>query len=119
MFGNLAELQNDNTYLTLLGRQPVKIHPTSVFCDKEKPKYIVFSELIATGRTYVRTVSAIEQEWAEEVMLKMKNVTTSSYTTHRRGILDINSVLDRAGTSSSSNSNSIFPNNSHKNDSYS
>lgn len=74
---NVAELQPDNYYNTLLGRQRVKIHPSSVFCDKEKPRYIVFSELIATGRVYVRTVSSIEPEWIEEFSTKFKNQTSN------------------------------------------
>lgn len=71
LFNNIAELQSDNHYVTLSNnRQRVKIHPSSVFCDKEKPKVILFSELIATGRTYVRTITALEPEWVTELMPK-------------------------------------------------
>lgn len=103
LFNNVAELQSDHHYITLHGRQRVKIHPSSVFCDKEKPKHIVFSELIATGRTYVRTVSAIEQEWVDDLVVKFKNATTSSsFTSNRHGMHELNAAVERAGSSSSS-----------------
>lgn len=72
LFNNIAELQSDNHYVTISSnRQRVKIHPSSVFCDKEKPKLILFSELIATGRTYVRTVTSLESEWVTEFLPKL------------------------------------------------
>lgn len=123
LFDNIAELQSDQHYLTLTGRQRVKIHPTSVFCDKEKPKYIVFSELIATGRTYVRTVSAVEQEWVEEAKLKLKqfNVNTSSFSNRRHGMHELNAAaIEQAGTSNggTSSSNNVFHRNSKTPDHY-
>lgn len=76
-----------------MNRQRVKIHPSSVFCDKEKPKFIIFSELIATGRTYVRTVTSIESEWIHELV---PNLTKS------QGLNGNNIRINGFGTPSSS-----------------
>lgn len=76
LFNNVAELTSDNHYMTLTGRQRVKIHPSSVFSDKEKPRLIVFSELIATSKTYVRTVSAIEEDWIADLKPKFHQNAT-------------------------------------------
>uniref|UniRef100_A0A336MTZ8 RNA helicase n=2 Tax=Culicoides sonorensis TaxID=179676 RepID=A0A336MTZ8_CULSO len=87
LFTNIAELQSDNHYLTLSNnRQRVKIHPSSVLCDKEKPKLILFSELITTGRTYVRTVTSIEPEWVTDYMPKLaRNAATNGFKTMNGG----------------------------------
>lgn len=125
LFGNIAELQSDREYLTLTGRQRVRIHPTSVFCDKEKPKYIVYSELIATGRIYVRTVSAIEQEWIEEANSTLKYSKSNSFASPRQhGMHALNSAAEqRAGTSGSTSNNdrnsiTLYQNNSKTPDPY-
>lgn len=68
LFMNIAELQRDNHYLTLTNRQRAKIHPSSVLNGKPNAKYILFTELVTTGRTYMRTVMHIESEWIDEVV---------------------------------------------------
>ncbi|XP_055301326.1 ATP-dependent RNA helicase DHX33 [Sitodiplosis mosellana] len=68
LFINIAELQRDNHYLTLTNRQRAKIHPSSVLNGKSTAKYILFTELVATGKTYMRTVTQIDPEWIDEVV---------------------------------------------------
>lgn len=68
LFVNIAELQRENHYLTLTNRQRAKIHPSSVLNGKPSTKYILFTELVATGKTYMRTVTHIEPEWIDEVV---------------------------------------------------
>lgn len=68
LFLNIAELQRDNHYLTLMSRQRAKIHPSSALSGKATPKYILFTELVATGKTYMRTVTEIAPEWINEVV---------------------------------------------------
>lgn len=65
---NIAELQRDNSYLTLSNRMPSKIHPSSVLSGRARPGYVLFTELVATGTHYLRTVSEIEPEWIGEVV---------------------------------------------------
>lgn len=57
--------------LLLLGkqlgsRQIVTIHPSSVLFHS-KPSCIVFTELIQTGKRYVRQVTLIDQDWIEDL----------------------------------------------------
>lgn len=68
LFINLAELQRENHYLTLASRQKAKIHPSSVLSGKPREKYMLFTELVSTGRAYIRCVTAIEQEWIDEIV---------------------------------------------------
>lgn len=74
LFINIAELQRDNHYLTLTSRQRAKIHPSSVLSGKPTAKFILFTELVATGKTYMRTVTQIDPEWIEEVVPNLQNV---------------------------------------------
>lgn len=51
-------------YRTLLRRQEAGPHPSSVlFMQRRAPEFVVFSELVETSRTYLRTVTAVEEEW--------------------------------------------------------
>lgn len=68
MFINIAELQRDNQYLTLTSRQSAKIHPSSILSGKPTTKYILFTELVSTGKTYMRKVTQIDPEWIDEVV---------------------------------------------------
>lgn len=68
LFTNIAELQRDNLYLTSTNRQSAKLHPSSILSGKSPAKHVLFTELIATGKTYMRTVSQIEPEWIDEVV---------------------------------------------------
>ncbi|XP_046467981.1 ATP-dependent RNA helicase DHX33 [Neodiprion pinetum] len=64
LFDNLAELQRDQTYVTVSTRQPVAIHPSSVL-HGSKPGLVLFTEVVATGRCFLRNVSTIESSWLE------------------------------------------------------
>lgn len=68
MFINLAELQRENHYLTFASRQKAKIHPSSVLSGKPRAKYIVFTELVSTGRNYMRNVTTIDDDWLDEIV---------------------------------------------------
>lgn len=73
LFINIAELQRDNHYLTLVSRQRAKIHPSSVLSGKPTAKFILFTELVATGKSYMRTVTQIDPEWIDEVVPNIQN----------------------------------------------
>ncbi|XP_055853657.1 ATP-dependent RNA helicase DHX33 [Episyrphus balteatus] len=68
LFDNIAELQRDNFYLTVSGRQRAKIHPSSILHGKYRPAYIIFTEIVLTERNFLRQVMEIEAEWIEEVV---------------------------------------------------
>lgn len=68
LFDNIAELQRDNFYMTITGRQRAKVHPSSVFHGKYRPEYIIFSEIVLTERNFLRQVTEISPEWVAEVV---------------------------------------------------
>ncbi|KAK1120154.1 hypothetical protein K0M31_012540 [Melipona bicolor] len=65
LYDNLAELQRDQTYLTVSSKQPVAIHPSSTL-HGSKPSLILFTEIVATGRCYLRGLSVIDSSWLAE-----------------------------------------------------
>uniref|UniRef100_A0A1B6DZY5 RNA helicase n=1 Tax=Clastoptera arizonana TaxID=38151 RepID=A0A1B6DZY5_9HEMI len=67
LFHNVAELQRDKQYITVNTRQIVHIHPSSALFGSYPP-YVLFTELIQTGRCYMRNVSIIDPDWFEEII---------------------------------------------------
>lgn len=45
----------------------MKIHPSSIL-HLSYPPYLLFSEVVQTGKCYIRTVTKIKPEWLEEVV---------------------------------------------------
>ncbi|KAG7363864.1 ATP-dependent helicase HrpA [Nitzschia inconspicua] len=55
-------------YKTKFGGQEASIHPTStLFGRNPAPKCVVYTELLVTKKTYLRTVTQIREEWLVEV----------------------------------------------------
>ncbi|KAI3452612.1 hypothetical protein Pfo_009276 [Paulownia fortunei] len=57
--------------------QLVQVHPSSVLKPDEDgmlPNYVVYHELIATSRPYMRNVCAIEMHWVRPVLAKLDNL---------------------------------------------
>ncbi|KAJ1341243.1 hypothetical protein BSLG_004178 [Batrachochytrium salamandrivorans] len=66
--GEYATLQRSgDTYRTIKHNQTVSIHPSSSLNSMEKPKWIVYFELVYTTREFVRQVIEIQPEWLMEV----------------------------------------------------
>ncbi|XP_059480642.1 ATP-dependent RNA helicase DHX33 [Neocloeon triangulifer] len=81
LVNNLATHARDKLYITVANRQFVSLHPSSVLFESSKPpSCVLFSELVHTGRSYMRNVSVIDAEWAIEVHppLRQRLNTTSS-----------------------------------------
>ncbi|CAD7927890.1 unnamed protein product [Amoebophrya sp. A120] len=69
-FTHTAMLTSKTTgeYCTATERQHARVHPTSVlFQAKPPPEVVLFTELVTTTKTYMRTVMAIEPRWLMEV----------------------------------------------------
>uniref|UniRef100_A0A0K8S6A6 RNA helicase n=1 Tax=Lygus hesperus TaxID=30085 RepID=A0A0K8S6A6_LYGHE len=79
-FMNVAELHRDKKYWTLLKKQVVNIHPSSVVSGS-MPPLVLYTELVRTAKTYMRFVMPIEQEWLDT--LAPENIRNLS------GILDV------------------------------
>ncbi|CAO2654332.1 Nn.00g110650.m01.CDS01 [Neocucurbitaria sp. VM-36] len=67
-FPNAARLQRDGlSYRTLSNNgMTVFIHPSSSLIDA-RPKFLVYAELVATTKEYIRSVLPIEPSWLVEV----------------------------------------------------
>lgn len=46
-------------------RYPVSIHPSSVL-HGTKPQLVLFTEVVLTGKCYVRGLSIIDPDWLKE-----------------------------------------------------
>ncbi|KAF2819690.1 P-loop containing nucleoside triphosphate hydrolase protein [Ophiobolus disseminans] len=69
LFPNAARLQRDGqSYRTLTGSLTVFIHPSSVLSQlAQKPKWVIYYELVASSKEYMRNVMPIEPEWLVEL----------------------------------------------------
>ena len=55
-------------YKTKVGNEEASIHPTStLFGRNPAPKCVVYTELLVTKKTYLRSVTQIKEEWLVEV----------------------------------------------------
>lgn len=66
-YDNVAQLQKDNTYLTLASRQRAKIHPSSVLHGKERPELLFYTEFLSTGQNYLKLNTVVEAKWLLEM----------------------------------------------------
>jgi ATP-dependent RNA helicase DHR2 len=64
---NTALLMPDGTYKTLMGKQTVGIHPSSVLFGR-KVEAILYNEFVFTQKAYARGVSAVQMNWIGEAM---------------------------------------------------
>lgn len=75
----LAErMVQHNGYRTIgVKSQLVQVHPSSVLRTDEDgmyPNYVVYHELIATSRPYMRNVCAVEMAWVIPIFKKLENL---------------------------------------------
>lgn len=67
LFPNAAYLHPDGAYRTIRGEQIIQVHPTSVFFQTiERPKYVVFNEILHTTKVYMRHMIGVEHHWLLE-----------------------------------------------------
>jgi pre-mRNA-splicing factor ATP-dependent RNA helicase DHX16 len=68
LFPHAARLQRDGqSYSTLTGNLTVFIHPSSVLSQvAQKPKWIIYFEIVATSKDYCRNIMPIEPDWLVE-----------------------------------------------------
>ena len=78
LFSNAAYLTASGDYRTIKGEQLVHVHPTSVYSEiTERPKYVVFVEVLTTVKSYMRHIMAVEQSWLLEVAPSFYSFATS------------------------------------------
>lgn len=72
----LAERMRHHNGFRTLGFKPqlVQVHPSSVLKPDDDglyPNYVVYHELIATSRPYMRNVCAVERQWVIPILEKL------------------------------------------------
>lgn len=65
-FYHSAMLQRSGSYHTYKTKQTVDIHPTSAL-HGERPKWLIYHELVLTKKEYLREVSEIQSDWLIEI----------------------------------------------------
>ncbi|KAG0235902.1 hypothetical protein BGW42_004548 [Actinomortierella wolfii] len=66
-FYNAARLnRSGESYQTVKSKQTVMIHPSSSLYQ-DKPKWVIYYELVLTSKEFMRVVMEIEPEWLREV----------------------------------------------------
>ncbi|CAK8685220.1 putative ATP-dependent RNA helicase DHX35 [Clavelina lepadiformis] len=65
-FLNAAQLRGDGFYHGLYNKASLVIHPTSVLV-RELPKWIVYTDILQSSKTFMRNVTAIEPEWLSDI----------------------------------------------------
>ncbi|XP_063842000.1 ATP-dependent RNA helicase DHX33-like [Scylla paramamosain] len=66
LFTSVAELQLDGKYLTLDTKQEAALHPTSALFGG-KPAYVLFTELVQTGKAYMHLNSIVDPQWLHDI----------------------------------------------------
>lgn len=66
LFTSVSELQLDGRYLTMAAKQEATIHPSSVLFGG-KPAYVLFTELVHTGQTYMHINAPVDAQWLYDV----------------------------------------------------
>lgn len=67
LFMNIAEVYRERQYITVGSRQIVSIHPSSVLFGLQPP-CVLFTEVVQTGRCYMRQLSQIDPEWVMDIV---------------------------------------------------
>ncbi|EGC33619.1 hypothetical protein DICPUDRAFT_80605 [Dictyostelium purpureum] len=68
-FMNVAVLQPDKKYKTMVDNKEIQIHPTS-FLFGQIPQHILYNELTITTKAFARNVMPIEASWLPEICPK-------------------------------------------------
>ncbi|KAK6591168.1 ATP-dependent helicase [Cryptosporidium xiaoi] len=69
---NSAKLDHNNKqYITEISRQIVNTHPSSSISQlKNKPKWVIFNDVVQTNKTYIKILSPINHLWLAEYCSK-------------------------------------------------
>ncbi len=66
--GSGSVISTRGRYKTKVGNTEVSIHPTStLFARNPAPKCVVYTEMLATKKTYIRGVTQVREDWLAEV----------------------------------------------------
>ncbi len=64
-FSHAAQLQPSGSYRPIRGTDTLYIHPNSILAN-EAPAWVIYHEVVETGKKYMREVTSIEPMWLAE-----------------------------------------------------
>jgi pre-mRNA-splicing factor ATP-dependent RNA helicase DHX38/PRP16 len=65
---HLFDLYRIGNFVNILNGTPCNLHPTSALSGLGfQPDFVVYHELVMTSKEYMRTVTAIDAQWLEEL----------------------------------------------------
>ncbi|MCO5570234.1 hypothetical protein L7F22_023953 [Adiantum nelumboides] len=75
-------MQRHNGYRTLGAKsQLVQVHPSACSMEVDDdgllPEWVVYNELVNTGRPYIRNVCAVKGSWCQPALMKLSNLSVS------------------------------------------
>ncbi len=66
-FANAAKLHYTGVYKTIWDNYSLHLHPTSVLFAGTPPQWVIFNEVVHTGKEYMRDVTVIKPDWLYEL----------------------------------------------------
>jgi len=66
-FANVAKYHPLGEYRTIRDNHSLHIHPQSVLATETPPTWVVFNQVLLTGKEYMRDVTVIDPEWLLEL----------------------------------------------------
>ena len=100
-FYHAARLSKTGNYKTVKGQETVHIHPNSSLFE-DKPRWVLYNELVETKDKYMRQTTQIEPQWLLEVAphyYKDKEIEDSTNKKMPKQLGKSNSDLNRVYTS--------------------
>ncbi|KAJ8695059.1 DEAH-box ATP-dependent RNA helicase prp43 [Pleurotus ostreatus] len=90
-------------YVTVKENHFAKLHPS--YGGPELPEWVLFNEFIITGRSFLRTVSAVSPEWLLEIAPSYFNLRTFPDGKTRRAL---ENLIEQKTAGSSNNFRSLY-----------
>lgn len=87
-FANAARMHHDGTYRTVRDGHKLTIHPTSVLYTEKPPSWVIFNEVVMTGKDYMRDVTVIEPKWLYELAPHYYQFGTESEIAKKRSKME-------------------------------
>ncbi|XP_058725362.1 probable pre-mRNA-splicing factor ATP-dependent RNA helicase DEAH5 isoform X2 [Vicia villosa] len=93
-FFHAARKDPQEGYRTLVGNQPVYIHPSSALFQRQ-PDWVIYHELVMTTKEYMREVTVIDPKWLVELAPRFFKVADPTKMSKRKRQERIEPLYDR------------------------
>ncbi|SPN97200.1 probable pre-mRNA splicing factor ATP-dependent RNA helicase PRP16 [Cephalotrichum gorgonifer] len=83
-----AKYKGSGEYINLRTSVAVQLHPTSALYASHPPDYIVYHELILTGKVYVSTVTAVDPHWLADLGGVFYSIKEKGYSVGQKKMIE-------------------------------